>query len=184
MRRSAQSIIEVCIGIVVLIPVCLILIDLAVMLHAVELNDQVCRHAVRAAAAGAPEDARQRAETVVSVPEDGRQRAETVVSAPEDGRQRAETVVSGGGSQDDRAMVGCPRLILPVDVKVVSRPQTEQDLAAEKQISAGGPVKGTATVTTEIELRPFLIHLFCGGKSPLLFRATHTFPISCVIPSS
>jgi hypothetical protein len=155
-RRSAgQSLIELCVGLIIFVPVILVLIDLGVMLFGVELNDKNCRIAVRAAAAGSPAEAQVRAQSVLRESESARH----------------------------IDMLGQSQIVLPVNVAVSSEPQSEKDFAAEKQIFPGGPVIGTATVTTEIRINSLFIHVLYGAKSPLLFRATHSEPICCVLPA-
>jgi hypothetical protein len=64
-RDGAQSIVEVVFGIVFLFIGVLMLVDLAMVIYGVELNDIACQNAARAAAAGAPSEARTRAHAVV-----------------------------------------------------------------------------------------------------------------------
>ena len=54
-RSSGQHIIELMAGLMALIPVIMVLIDIAIILTAVNINDSVCRDAARAAAQGDPE---------------------------------------------------------------------------------------------------------------------------------
>jgi len=65
-KGHGQSMVELLAGLVVLIPVILTLIDLAVLVISVTVNDTVCRDAARACAAGPPAQAVQRAQAVVS----------------------------------------------------------------------------------------------------------------------
>lgn len=152
-RTRGASFVELTVGIAFVVPVVLILLDLAIMLIAVEANDANCRQAARAAAGGNPDLAISRAETVVS------------------------------GCRGNHGMMTGSRLVYPVEVDVSSRPEPEQDIATGKQIFSGGPVQGRTTVSTEIEIRPILIHMFYGGHTPLTFKSTHSFPISYVMPS-
>jgi hypothetical protein len=67
---KAQSTIELVAGLMILIPIVLSLIDIAVFVMGVSLNDSVCRDATRAAASGPPDkiahgQPKQRAEMVV-----------------------------------------------------------------------------------------------------------------------
>lgn len=148
---SAQSFIELSIGIVILVPVLLVLLDLAVMIFGVEANDSNCRKAARAAAAGDPSFAQARAETALG----------------NDGR--------------NLGMVTYSHLVGTVGVKVLSQPEAEQDIASGKEIFPGGPVIGSTTVSTEIQVRPIIVHVLYGAKSPMSFTSTHTFPISHVL---
>src|SRR5437762_742308 len=64
-RPSAQSLIEATIGIVVLVIVVITLIDLAMIIYGVSLNDSACGNAARASASGNPADAEHRAQAVL-----------------------------------------------------------------------------------------------------------------------
>ena len=152
-NQRATSFIELTIGIAVIVPVLLVLLDFAIILIGVEANDDNCRRAARAAAAGSPEAAQLRAETIIA------------------------------SNSHGHSMLAASQLTSPVAVRVVSRPEPEQDLATGKEIFTGGPVIGSTTVTTQIEVKPVLVHMFYGGKTPLVFKSTHAFPISYVMPA-
>lgn len=62
---SAVSLVEATFGVVVIVAVTIVLIDLAMLLFAVSLNDSICRDAARKAATGDPASAEQRAQSVV-----------------------------------------------------------------------------------------------------------------------
>lgn len=66
LRYRGQSTVELVCGLFVLIPLVLILFDLAVIVIGVQVNDQTCRQAARAAASGDPATADQRAQAVVT----------------------------------------------------------------------------------------------------------------------
>lgn len=55
LRNRAQSITEVIVGLIVLVPVILILIDIGSLIIASAVNSDICRAAARAAANGAPD---------------------------------------------------------------------------------------------------------------------------------
>lgn len=65
-RRKGQSTVELVCGLFILIPLVLVLFDLAVIVIGVQVNDQTCRQAARAAASGDPGSAQQRAQAVVA----------------------------------------------------------------------------------------------------------------------
>ncbi|HEY9711973.1 MAG TPA: hypothetical protein V6C72_00810 [Chroococcales cyanobacterium] len=66
-KGRGQSIVELCVGIIVLIPIVLVVFDLAVIVIGVQINDSTCREAARIAASGQPTavDANQRAQAVI-----------------------------------------------------------------------------------------------------------------------
>lgn len=152
---GGQSLIEVTVGIIVLVPVVICLIDLAVILLGVQTNDANCRNAARAAASGDPSEA----------------------------TFRAQTVMARSSMQANPPLISGSKLSTTVDVKVISQPITEPDIATGKQISPGGPITGTATVTSEVQIRPFVVHMVYGGKLPLTFTSKQSFPISYVAPA-
>ncbi len=51
---SGQSLVELAVGLIVLLPILLVIFDLVILVVAVMLNDNACRDAARAAAAGRP----------------------------------------------------------------------------------------------------------------------------------
>lgn len=65
-RKYGQSSVELVAGLFILVPIVLVLFDLAVIVIGVQVNDQTCRQAARAAASGAPDTAEQRAEAIVT----------------------------------------------------------------------------------------------------------------------
>jgi hypothetical protein len=155
-RRSGQSLIEVTVGIIVLIPAVLVLLDLAFVIYGVERNDSACQNAARAAASGPPAEAQARAQTALD---------------------RVNGNCPGG-------IVSSFQLVLPLEMKISRQPMPERDEYTGQLICHGGPVIGSATVSTEVEVRPFLVHYICTGKTPLKFRATQTFPISYIMSAS
>ncbi len=155
-RRAGQSLIEVTVGIVILIPASLILVDLAVVVYGVQLNDSACQNAARAAASGSPSES----------------------------QFRAQTVVDRMNGRSNGSLVSGFRLLLPVEMKITGQPTSQRDFYTGKQVSQGGLISGTATVTTEADVRPFLVHIICGQKPPFTMRARQTFPISYIMPPS
>lgn len=65
-RRKGQSIVELAVGLIALIPIVLVVFDLAVIVIGVQLNDSTCREAARVAASGQPIDQLQRAQAVIA----------------------------------------------------------------------------------------------------------------------
>jgi Flp pilus assembly protein TadG len=65
-RKRGQSIVELAVGLMALIPIVLVVFDLAVIVIGVQINDSTCREAARVAASGNPNDALDRAKAVVA----------------------------------------------------------------------------------------------------------------------
>ena len=129
-----------------LIPIVLVIFDLAVIVIGVQVNDSTCREAARVAASGDPNDAQARAAAVVA-------RA----------NQRASGMLSNF-----------------VLVNVNNTVTAQQMLALQPY---GGPVQGTVTVQTEVDIRPFVVQYAYAGKSPLTFRSQQSFPFTYVVPN-
>jgi len=145
-RRKGQSIVELAVGLMALIPIVLVIFDLAVIVIGVQVNDSTCREAARVAASGDPNDAQARAAAVVA-------RA----------NQRASGMLSNF-----------------VLVNVNNTVTAQQMLALQPY---GGPVQGTVTVQTEVDIRPFVVQYAYAGKSPLTFRSQQSFPFTYVVPN-
>jgi hypothetical protein len=56
----------------------------------------------------------------------------------------------------------------------------ERDIKAMQPV--GGPVTGTMTVETEVGIQTNMVHLLYGGKTPMIFHAKQTFPITYIVP--
>ena len=153
-QQSGQSLIEVTVGLVVLVPVVLVLIDLSTLFLGAQANESTCRNAARAAAAGDPVYA----------------------------TTRALSIINRSNDRSRSGMVSNFVLAQPVDVRVTSRPVSEMDQNSGQMINPGGAVTGTATVTTEVDVRPFVVQAVYGGKSPIKLRSQQTFPISFIQP--
>ncbi len=65
-REKGQSIVELSVGLIALIPIVLVVFDLAVIVIGVQINDSTCREAARVAASGAPKDQANRAKAVIA----------------------------------------------------------------------------------------------------------------------
>jgi hypothetical protein len=153
-HRRGQSLVEVTAGIAILLPVLLVLFDLSMIFLAVQANESICRNAARAAAGGDPSDA--------SV--------------------RAQAIVDGANSRSRGPLIEHFRLILPIAVEVTDRPVSQEDPLTGNAANPGGPISGKTAVTTEVDVRPFVVYRLWGGKLPMKFRASHVFPISYTEP--
>ncbi len=146
---------EVVFAIAILIPSLIILGDLYLLMIGSRENEDLCRNAARAAAAGAPAEA----------------------------NARASSVVNSTNNSDASPLIPTFKLIAPVFVEVVGQNQdasNEQD----KIIAEAMPINGTVKVTTEVEIKPFLLHVFFGGNKAFRFQAQQTYPISYAPPIS
>lgn len=156
MRRSGQSLIEVTAGLVVLVPVLLVLVDLAVIMYGVQLNDTACHNAAQAAAAGEPAEA----------------------------QYRVQTVLNQVNSRTAGELVSHFALDAPVEFKIEAAPIPYRDPMTGMTVNPGGVITGTATVITTVEVRPFIVYRVYGGRLPLKFSCRQCIPIRYVVPMS
>jgi len=147
-KRKGQSIIELAVGLIALIPIVLVIFDLAVIVIAVQINDSTCREAARVAASGKPGDQNSRAQAVVN-------------------RANAKST----GMLSNFKLVGTPA-------------STVTQANADALAPYGGSLNGTVTVTTQVDVKPFVVQVVYNGTSPLTFRSQQTFPITYVVPNT
>ncbi|HEY9777341.1 MAG TPA: TadE family protein [Planktothrix sp.] len=152
-RKKGQSIVELAVGLMALVPIVLVVFDLAIIVIGVQINDSTCREAARVAASGNPTDANARATAVVA-------RA----------NQRSQSMLSNF-------------TLVKVDATTQAPwPSMNAQLASLQ--TYGGPVQGTVTVQTEVDIKPFIVEYAYNGKSPLKFVSQQTFPFTYVVPNS
>jgi hypothetical protein len=48
----------------------------------------------------------------------------------------------------------------------------------------GGPLSGQVSVTTEVDIKPFVVHLVYTGSSPLHFQSVQIYPYTYTVPNS
>jgi hypothetical protein len=154
-RCTGQSLVEVVSGLVVIFGIFLGLTDLGSVIYAISLNDATCRNAASAAAAGSPGEVNYRAQLIID---------------------RAN---SGGFN----ACFAHFALIPPVKCAITTQPSLQVDTQTGQTFSPGGLVTGNVEVTTEVEVRPFVVGILLKGKTPLIFRSTQTFPIRYMQPA-
>ena len=153
-RERGQSIIELSVGLMALIPIMLVIFDLAVIVIGVQINDSTCREAARVAASGDPMQAKARAAAVVV---------------------RANAKANGMLSNFTLTSVNA----LNANTPPAAITQSDMD----KLKPYGGSVQGSVTVQTEVDVKPFVVQMAYNGKSPLKFSAKQTFPFTYVVPN-
>ena len=152
-QKAASSLVEVTCGSVVFCLVAIILVDLGILIYGVSLNDSVCRDAARKSATGNPVNAESRALFFID-----------------------QTNSRNNG------LVSRFRLIPPVKTIITSQPRLRRNAENDQPVNPGGLITGSVTLTTEVEISPFLLHYLIGQKLPLKLRSTQSFPISYVLP--
>lgn len=146
-NNRGQSIIELVCGLIILVPLTLVLFDLAAIVLCVQTNDSTCRDAARAAASGPPDTSMQ---------------------------SRAQAVVARANNRTGGVMVSNYKLI-----NVNSSAGTISNVIQ----TYGGAVSGTVTVTTSVDVRPFIVSIVYSGGQPLTFQSKQTFPFTYVYPN-
>ena len=155
-QKTGASLVEVTCGSVLLFFVVIILVDLGLLIYGVSLNDSVCRDAARKSASGNPIQAESRALLLV------------------------EQMNNRNGLNN--AMVSHFRLVPPVKIEITSQPNLRRDPENDKPVNPGGLVTGSVTVTTQVEITPFVLPFILGQRPPLKLQSRQTFPISYVMP--
>mgnify|MGYP003394146153 CR=1 FL=1 len=156
-QKAGASLVEVTCGSVLLFFVVIILVDLGLLIYGVSLNDSVCRDAARKSASGNPIQAESRALLLI---------------------EQMNNRNSG-----NVGLVSHFRLVPPVEIEITSQPKLRRNPENDLLVNPGGLVTGSVTVTTQVEITPFVLQLFLGGNAPLKFQSKQAFPISYVVPS-
>jgi hypothetical protein len=154
-RKNGQGLVELCAGLVLVVPIALTCIDLGTIALGATINDAVCRDAARAAASGPP-----------GTPTIGTARTVAPNEAP---YQRALAIVR---SQTPRN--------LPIKVgEQILVTETLRDVPPEE---IGGGIDGDVDVSTSaIIIPPFLVSAITGPKgitlnSKHIVSYTYTMP--------
>ncbi|HNA74249.1 MAG TPA: hypothetical protein PKW73_12970, partial [Candidatus Obscuribacter sp.] len=114
-------------GLIILVPIVLVLFDLAVIVLGVQINDSTCREAARVASIGDPTDCDKRARAVV-----------------------ARANAQGSSMLSNFQMFSCTSTVTPAQVNAM-------------KLNFGGPVSGTVTVVTRVDIHPFVVHYAYSG---------------------
>jgi len=139
------SMIEMCCGLIVLLPVLFTVFDLAVIVVALSTNDSACREAARLAATGDPLLANQRAGAAV-----------------------ARANENNSNLANNYALLSCVLTLSTAQLTALS--------------NTGGQAFGSVTVTTQVDIYPFIVHWAYAGVKPLQFASQETYPFSYTYP--
>jgi hypothetical protein len=134
-------------GLFLVVPIVLVLFDLAVIVMGVQINDSTCREAARMASKGDPTSSTNRATAVIN---------------------RANN--QGSSMLSQFYLISCNNTVTAADVTALQ--------------PFGGPVNGTVTVITEVDIRPFVVALVYQGGGPMKFRSSQTYPVTFVVPNT
>lgn len=163
-KKRGQSIVELCVGLTVLVPIVLLVFDLAVIVMAVQINDSTCREAARVAASGNLADLGP----PMNLPLSG-----------SDIYKRADAVVKRANTQSAGILSNFKLLSV-----TTSPPESSIAATISALGTTGGPVTGTVTVITTVEVRPFLVKYAYSGGAPLVFQSGQSFPFTFVVPNN
>lgn len=97
--------------------------------------------------------------------------------APEDAEKRARIVI--GAEKRSNGLITGFSLVPPLVIKLEQSSGAEP-LEQREPALVAGPVRGTATVTTEVEICPILVHRFYGGDASFRFRSEKSSPLRFV----
>ncbi len=146
-KMKGQSAVELCAGLIVIVPIILVLFDLSVIVLGVQLNDSTCREAARVAALGDPTTCSTRAQAVIN-------RANN---------QRSSML-------SNFQLLNCNSSVSAAQIAAMQ--------------PYGGPVSGTVSVTTEVDIRPCLVYIVYTGSTPLHFQSVQSYPFTYTVPNS
>lgn len=91
-------------------------------------------------------------------------------AAPAQAPARAQAIASAAQQRSFGSMAS--------NFRVVAVTSTAPTLTSQYR----GPVSGTVTVQTEVDVRPFLVQWAYESRGPLQFRSLQSYPITYVIP--
>ncbi|MBX9771824.1 MAG: hypothetical protein K2X29_10660 [Candidatus Obscuribacterales bacterium] len=149
-RKGGQSIIELCAGLIVLVPIIMALVDLAFVIASMQVNDAACRDAARAAAAGPPTEAFQRASGVAAAS----YRGGGYIKGPTIGSSDVTTNPAsipdpgpfGGPYQGTVRVKSHVELTMPVPIPFVAATMNKIDFVAQQEFPITYVKPNTATI--------------------------------------
>lgn len=151
-RRTGQSMIELCAGLIVLVPIIMGLVDLAFLIAAMQVNDAACRDAARAAAAGPPSEAFQRASGVAAASYRGQGYIKGPTISNSDVSTNPATIADpgqfGGPYQGTVRVKSHVELTMPVPIPMVSQtvPPNKMEFIAQQEFPITYVKPNTATI--------------------------------------
>ncbi len=151
-RIQAQSLVELTTGLVVLIPVLMLFFDLALMVIAVQTNNNIARNAARVASMGSPLQYQSRAQASVN-----------------------QAALSHNGPITKIVMVSATTNLTPTDIT-----NWENSGGLVVHLNGSQTYPGIVYVTTKISVKPFLISIVTNNK-PLSFTTVQSYPFSAVL---
>ncbi len=169
-RESGQTLLELVATLIILIPTVLLFLDLLLIAVVVQINDDVARNATRQASNGAPS----------SPGSPGGSGAGTLASIAPQSYYRAKVYVdqankSHSGAIANIAITNSWTNLTSADI------QNWQISGGELLHHQGNQVStGLVSITTSVQVRPFVLPWVLASSKVMTFNATHTFPFSYV----
>lgn len=152
--KKGSSLVELSVGLMIVVPIVLTLIDCVMIVIGVSINDSVCRDAARAAASGEPA------------------KLETCTSRP-----------AGPGTAPYQRVLAVINSvwISNLPMKLSQEPVIKETLKDVPPQELGGAIDGEVSVQTTMHVYPpFLVGACVGDK--LNFQSTHVVNFTYVVP--
>ena len=147
---NGQSITELVVSIIIIIPVVLFLFDLAIMIIAVQTNDHIAKNAARVASQSDPLSAKLKAQTLIS---QARHNIQPFIKS-----LTMTNYSTNLTSQDILNWQNNGGLVL--------------------HVSTTNTVPGIVSITTQIKVQGFIIPWFIASGQNMSFNSTHQYPFS------
>ncbi|MCA0314901.1 MAG: hypothetical protein LCH63_13850 [Candidatus Melainabacteria bacterium] len=98
------------------------------------------------------------------------------IGDPTDCNKRAQAIVARANAQGSSMLSNfqlqsCTSTISPAQITAM-------------KANFGGPVSGTVSVVTQVDIKPFVVHYAYSGGAPLTFQARQTYPFTYVVPNT
>ncbi len=149
-RKGGQSIIELCAGLIILVPIIMALVDLAFVIASMQINDAACRDAARAAAAGPPSQAHKRANGVAKASYRGSGYIKGPTIDTEDVTTNPATIAPlgpfGGPYQGTVRVKSHVELTMPVPIPFVPATMNKIDFVAQQEFPITYVEPNSATI--------------------------------------
>ncbi len=152
-NAKGQSLIEFVLSFLLLIPVILLVIDVSLILYAIQFNESACNEACRLGSSGDPRLTAIRAR---------------------------ESLEQTNDSNTDELLGGNH---LPFKLRLVKADTTVNQAQLQAALPYGGQVLGTVNVITEVTVRPLILQWLFGGRTLLTFQCRQEFPSTYIVPN-
>ncbi len=169
-RKPGQTLLELAAILMVIIPTVLLFLDLVLIAAVVQINDNIARNAARQAANGPPTSVGGSSSSgsgmLATIAPQAYNRANACV---------AQANKSYSGVIANFAIANSWTNLTSADI------QNWQISGGELLHYSGNQIStGLVSITTTVQVKPFLLPLVLASSKVMTFNATHTFPFSYV----